>query len=422
MQNVQECRQQLEATLLAVREAFASASDPASSLELKQIEDELVQTLNNLEGQDSEGTGWTGGRGGESDAVEKREEKGNYEKGNEGRANGNSRKKARTMHPESRYAKARPDFEDLASRHSSLSQYLIKNRTSSSSQLDFTNPQACKELTRIMLLEDFGINWNIPDGHLVPPVPNRLNYILWLQDLMALTQKGHGTAKKVRGLDVGCGASLIYPILGSKLFGWSFLGVDVTQEALDAAQQIIDSNPELAPLITLRLIKLTPKQQEHLLNKDVKGTGAESNGASRGILTQCFTDPVTHGCAFSFSMCNPPFFETIEEAGLNPSTAFGGTEVEMVYPDGGEFGFVSQMVEDSLLLKDKIYWFTTMVGKKKTLKKVRKLLYDIEDISALRTTEFVQGQTSRWGIAWSFMADPVEAARPLRRHTDSKLG
>ena len=33
----------------------------------------------------------------------------------------------------------------------------------------------------------------------------------------------------------------------------------------------------------------------------------------------------------------------------------------------------------------------------------------------LRTTEFAQGRTSRWGLAWSFAADPGGASKPLPR-------
>lgn len=56
---------------------------------------------------------------------------------------------------------------------------------------------------------------------------------------------------------------------------------------------------------------------------------------------------------FDFCMCNPPFFESIDEAGLNPRTACGGTAEEMVCP-GGEQGFIMQMIEDSVILRQKI--------------------------------------------------------------------
>jgi 23S rRNA (adenine1618-N6)-methyltransferase len=44
-----------------------------------------------------------------------------------------------------------------------------------------------RELTRALLAHDFGIEWWLPDGHLVPPVTNRANYINWLEDLLGLS-------------------------------------------------------------------------------------------------------------------------------------------------------------------------------------------------------------------------------------------
>lgn len=59
---------------------------------------------------------------------------------------------------------------------------------------------------------------------------------------------------------------------------------------------------------------------------------------------------VKEGEEFDFCMCNPPFFESIEEAGLNPKTACGGTPEEMVCP-GGEQAFIARIIEDSVKLK-----------------------------------------------------------------------
>lgn len=59
---------------------------------------------------------------------------------------------------------------------------------------------------------------------------------------------------------------------------------------------------------------------------------------------------VKEGERFDFCMCNPPFFETINEAGLNPKTACGGTPNEMVCP-GGEQAFITRIIEDSVQLK-----------------------------------------------------------------------
>ncbi len=48
-------------------------------------------------------------------------------------------------------------------------------------------------------------------------------------------------------------------------------------------------------------------------------------------------------------------------------------------------------------------WFTTMVGKKETLKRVRAMLHAL-GVPSVRSTQFTQGRTQRWGLAWSFRA------------------
>lgn len=65
-----------------------------------------------------------------------------------------------------------------------------------------------------------------------------------------------------------------------------------------------------------------------------------------------------------------------------------GTPEEMVC-SGGELAFVSQMVKDSIQLQGRVHWYTSMVGKKATLKQLRRMLHDSK-VTALRTTEFVQ--------------------------------
>ncbi len=59
-----------------------------------------------------------------------------------------------------------------------------------------------------------------------------------------------------------------------------------------------------------------------------------------------------------------------------------------------------------------VAWFTTMVGKKATLRRAREALH-AAGVPGVRTTEFVQGRTSRWGLAWSFAAE--RGAQPLPR-------
>ncbi|KAG5626234.1 hypothetical protein H5410_011452 [Solanum commersonii] len=74
-------------------------------------------------------------------------------------------------------------------------------------------------------------------------------------------------------------------------------------------------------------------------------------------------------------MCNPPFFETIEEAGLNPKTSCGGT-VQMVCP-GGESAFITRIIEDSVQLRQSFWWYTSMVGRKTNLKVLISKLWEV---------------------------------------------
>ena len=150
------------------------------------------------------------------------------------------------------------------------------------------------------------------------------------------------------------------------------------------------------------------------------------------------------------------------EADSNPNTACGGTAAEMVYP-GGELAFIMHIVEESVRLGARVHWYSTMVGKKTTLKALRKELHS-RHVTAIRTTEFAQvgacgtpawetliqllippahspldplpnpvslkslprllaaqGKTSRWAIAWSFEVDPNLANQPLPRAANVAL-
>ena len=84
--------------------------------------------------------------------------------------------------------------------------------------LDFTDFGATRALTAALLREDFGLRWWIPDGTLCPTLTNRTNYIHWLEDLLALSAPRG--AQRVRGVDIGTGASAIYALLGAAMNQW----------------------------------------------------------------------------------------------------------------------------------------------------------------------------------------------------------
>jgi len=118
-------------------------------------------------------------------------------------------------------------------------------------------------------------------------------------------------------------------------------------------------------------------------------------------------------------MCNPPFYANVEEVArsaaakaLSPNAVCTGAEVEMI-TDGGEEGFVSRMIHESLALGERCRWYTSMLGKQSSLTALVSFLR-AHSISNYALTELVQGHTRRWALAWSFTDArlPDDVARP----------
>jgi 23S rRNA (adenine1618-N6)-methyltransferase len=112
--------------------------------------------------------------------------------------------------------------------------------------------------------------------------------------------------------------------------------------------------------------------------------------------------------SIDFSMCNPPFYESKAEMLASAMTkqrpafsACTGSETEMV-TKGGEVAFVSKMIDESLVLRDRVQWYTSMLGKFSSVAIIIEKLR-ANQIGNYAATEFIQGnKTRRWGIAWSF--------------------
>ncbi|PNG99659.1 Methyltransferase-like protein 16, partial [Tetrabaena socialis] len=191
-----------------------------------------------------------------------------------GGAAGNAR-----MHPANRYAHTEPDFGALARQYPQLRPYVTTD-AAGRSHLDTTSWAATRALTAALLRHDFGLAWWLPEGQLVPPVTNRANYLHWLADLLQLSAPPGGGP--VRGLDVGCGANFVYCLLGAALYGWSMVGLDVTQVAVRCCRRLIADNPRLAHLLQVRdLSRLHPHLQAPAAAAPL-GAGAQQAGPAAG--------------------------------------------------------------------------------------------------------------------------------------------
>lgn len=129
--------------------------------------------------------------------------------------------------------------------------------------IDWTNAETVRALTEKAFLDEFQINISLPADRLCPPLPNRLNYITWMNSLINLlpvtipTLSSHPPSSfstnslvpEVRILDIGTGASCVYALLGAKLHGWKFLASDVDPYALHHVHTTLARNPTLQSLI-----------------------------------------------------------------------------------------------------------------------------------------------------------------------------
>jgi 23S rRNA (adenine1618-N6)-methyltransferase len=124
-----------------------------------------------------------------------------------------------------------------------------------------------------------------------------------------------------------------------------------------------------------------------------------------------------------FTMTNPPFYESedsmltsLREKSRPPLTACTGAPVEMV-TNGGELGFLGRILEESLVLRERIQWYTAMVGFRFSLGAFLETLRE-RGVENYAVTEFVQGkQTRRWAVAWSFR--PMRPAQSVARGTNT---
>lgn len=219
----------------------------------------------------------------------------------------------------------------------------------------------------------------IPQGKLVPTLPLRLNYILWIEDILAKMN-----ITDVVGLDIGCGASCVYPLLGVKWKNWRMYGIDITEEIVNSAKENIARN-NLQEKITV----LQQKEDDPIFSH----------------VLQRLENHTLHFC-----MCNPPFFEDTRISPENrtgnrssPKNAPTGNSTELAC-SGGEVAFIEKIIDESIKVKDRVSFFTTMIGIKHHLSHLIKKLRE-KDITNCIETHFCQGNTTRWGLAWTFRDD-----------------
>lgn len=272
----------------------------------------------------------------------------------------------------------------------------VKMNAYGNESIDFFNAEAVKLLNKALLKSNYGIaHWDIPANYLCPPIPGRAEYMHQVADLLYKNNPEYLQDKKlgnnIRVLDVGVGANCIYPIVGAHDYNWNFVGTDIDEKAIAASQKIVNENESLQHKIELRNQK-NPHDIFH------------------GIIL-----PTEK---FHLTVCNPPFHASLQEAqqgnlrknrnlkntrNTKVQLNFGGQGTEL-WCEGGEETFIEKMILQSAAYSNQVLWFSTLVSKESTLKKIQ-LKLEYVDAREMKILPMQLGNKVSRIVAWSFHSE-----------------
>ena len=305
-----------------------------------------------------------------------------------------------TLHSKNRH-KDGCNFKELFSVYPALKPFIIKNKFNNQATIDFSNGDAVKALNSALLKSDYQINqWDIPTGYLCPPIPGRVDYLHYLADLLQQTTSNQSIIEKlslknirfdeILALDIGTGASCIYPILGQREYRWKFVATDIDPTSIKVANEIIQSNQGLSSKISCRL----QSNAEHI-----------------------FTNIIKPNEFYHLTLCNPPFHKSLKEAQqgttrkwrnlskdksvANKTLNFGGQKAEL-WCKGGELAFIQKMIKESSQFQHQVLWFTCLISKKDNIRAI-KLALKKAKVSEVQIVKMAQGNKNSRFIAWSFL-------------------
>ena len=198
-----------------------------------------------------------------------------------------------------------------------------------------------------ILADTYGLKWSIPRGAHCPSVPSRCDYIHHLADLLSDGDEAAiPRGRAVRVIDIGAGASCIYPLIGASEYGWSFVATDTDKAAMHWARQIVRVNPSVARLI------------EHRFQPDASA---------------CFEGVAKVGEKFAASLCDPA----------------AGTD------------FIDAMIAESASRPLLCQWFTTLVPRSADLPRLRQSLGRLP-VTGSKVIPIVHDKKKSRILAWTF--------------------
>ncbi|MGY5354337.1 23S rRNA (adenine(1618)-N(6))-methyltransferase RlmF [Wenyingzhuangia sp. IMCC45467] len=280
------------------------------------------------------------------------------------------------MHPKNPFQKDY-HFDELCLSNPELQKHFFVNEFGNKT-IKFGNKNAIKELNKALLKHQYQLKfWDIPENNLCPPIPGRLDYLLHINDLL-------DPKKDIHLLDIGTGANLIYPILGTCHFNWTCTASEVDKTSLKNAQKIIDENK-------LSNLELRPQQFKNSILENI----------------------IQPNDYFDVIVCNPPFFKNAFDAAKkndrkvknlqlkeDSKLNFGGVSNELWYK-GGEEAFIKKMVIESVLFKNQVGWFTSLVSQKENLKNIKRAINKTNP-TEVKIVDMEQGNKKSRFIAWRY--------------------
>ncbi|KAK8206984.1 hypothetical protein IWZ01DRAFT_351626 [Phyllosticta capitalensis] len=261
-----------------------------------------------------------------------------------------------------------------------------------------------------ILKKDYDIELDMPEDRLFP-TPSRALYVRWIASLLNSTDPSWyenfdpesstqpcPRREEIAGLDIGTGASAIYPLLALRLHPqWFMYATEIDATSLRYAHDNLVAN-KLDD--RCRLLQRTPTQP---FMPDADKLGRQH---------------------LDFVMTNPPFFASVQEwqASLSgtgkekpPDSVCTGARTEMVYEGegqgegesgggGGDYDFALRLYRESAQAEHvKAQWYSVMFGKKQS---AQRFVAHLQTAQCLNFATFLLGaanRTRRWVVAWSWL-------------------
>jgi len=338
-------------------------------------------------------------------------------------------------------------------------------------------PEFSVALAKALLRVHFGVSlthFSSDVRHLCPPIPNRYFFVQWLHrrvlplstaanfhrredDSHRDSQSATATATTRLGVDIGTGASCIYPLLfaacsrlysksnnlvnnntGDNLgYHYNMYATDVDPESVELARRNVQDN-NLQSFIRVLLVQQPRSgiQQQHQPHQQSRlepcmDHAGESDFIKFGPLRNSLDAILSFEASnvsnrrLDFCMTNPPFFDDdANSERTDRRTGDGRDRTPMTASEGscpgGEVGFVVDVIADGLALflsandntskkhhdKSKAMvpvWSSCMCGKKTSLAYLKKILQAVLISPAhIVDTEFGPGHLTRWFLAFTF--------------------